>query len=94
MVGKSMISEACTIMGRRLAGELDAAIRAAISARIGRDDWTVEELKGRLDRIVFAGRSQSDAYLMDGKLLLKVWPIDYAVNGNTCTASRNIAKAH
>jgi len=91
--GRARFHEACGARWRQLDRELDAALRYAISARLGRCDWTIEEVNGRLDWIIFAGRSRPDTYLMDGELLLTAWAAEHSLNGNKLTITRKIAIA-
>lgn len=59
---------------RSFVAETDAAIRSAINKRMGRDDWDLDELKGRVEIITFQHRPGVEVYSLDGQPLITLHP--------------------
>lgn len=90
---QSMMEKATSAISLGLARQMDDALKTAITKRLGRDDWTIDELNGRLDRVVHVSRGFPDEYWMDGELLLIAFPIEYSANDRTLTATRKFVTA-
>lgn len=58
-----------------LAAAADGVLMKAISARLGRDDWQVAEMKGRLEVHYPQNKPGIDVYHLDGRLLVEFHPV-------------------
>lgn len=68
--------EAYKLLGMSMAKKLEEVMRKAVSLHLGRSDWSIDELKGRLHCIAHVGRLSPKDYFLDGKLILTIWPED------------------
>lgn len=71
----------------RMAVELDSAILHAIQRRLGVTEVDIQGLIGRLHRHIIRG-SEVETYLLDGRPLLRVYPLDLKHAGSFVTARR------
>ena len=75
----------------RLADEISAKkeelLRRAISHKIGRNDWTVDEIKGRGYFLIDA--SKKETFYMDEEPLIEFYPINSNCKNNILKVSQN-----
>lgn len=74
-------------LATRMAIELDSAILHAIQRRLGTTEVDIQSLIGRLHRHIIRG-SKAETYLLDGRPLLRVYPMDLVHAGPCMTARR------
>lgn len=66
-------------LAAQLAADIDVELRAAITRRLGRSGWTLEELAGRLHRVKDVderGDECGTTYYLDGLKLLGIQPAE------------------
>lgn len=73
---------------RSFVGETDAVVRAAINKRIGRDDWSLDELKGRLEITTFQHRPGIEVYSLDSQPLITLHPLQSELTDNKIVFQR------
>jgi|GEM_PF-6411944 len=59
---------------KSLAAQSEAIIRGAISKRLGREDWSPDELRGRLEVHHPQNKQGVEAYHLDGLPLVTLYP--------------------
>lgn len=74
-------------LATRMAIELDSAILHAIQRRLGTTEVDIQGLIGRLHRHIIRG-SEVETYLLDGRPLLRVYPLELTGAGTFVTARR------
>lgn len=74
-------------LATRMAVELDYAILHAIQRRLGTTEVDIQGLIGRLHRHIIRG-SEVETYLLDGRPLLRVYPLELTSAGSFVTARR------
>lgn len=75
-------------LGKLLAQQLEAAIKAAVTRRLKRDDWQLSEVVTRMRR-----QRRPDGvelWLLDAKPLLEVWPPQTTKEGNKVRFSNKL----
>lgn len=74
-------------LSSRMAVELDSAILRAIQRRLGVTEVDIQGLIGRLHRHIIRG-SEVETYLLDGRPLLRVYPLELTSAGTFVSARR------
>lgn len=82
--GTQVVTAAARVLGDQLARELDDALRAAITKRIGMG-WRLEDVGGRASQRAEAGW---DVFYLDGQPILRAGPTTFVQEGNWLTAKR------
>lgn len=66
----------------------DTAVRSAINKRMGRDDWSLDELKGRLEIVTFQHKPGVEVYSLDGQPLITLHPLQSELIDNKIVFQR------
>lgn len=74
MNGAGLLAEKSHELGRQLQEQVDVALILAIDGFLGRMDWTLEELRGRL---LLRWQGRVETYCIDGIPLLRVGPVEW-----------------
>ncbi len=69
------ISELAHDASMSLAAETEAVLRSAINTRLGRSDWPLNEIAGRLEVHHPQNKPGVDVYHLDGRLLVEFYPV-------------------
>jgi hypothetical protein len=72
--GKGLDATICSSLARYLSEQQDAAIRQAINNHLGREDWSLEEVKPRLALCSYQG-SEIQTITMDGEPIMSIGPV-------------------
>ena len=64
----------CSTLDRHLSVQQDAAIRQAINNHLGREDWSIEEVKPRLKLHIYQ-ESNQQILTMDDESILVIGPV-------------------
>lgn len=85
----SIIDQARDRLAQMAAEEFDRVIERALDAHIGRGEWHVENLRGRLTRVSVRGQD-FETYCCDGVPLVRVWPLElvWSPDGRTVSTTR------
>lgn len=82
------LHELASSAARSFVAETDNVIRSAINKRMGRDDWSLEELKGRLEITTFQHRPGVEVYSLDGQPLITLYPLQSELVDNKIVFQR------
>lgn len=72
--GPDALQRAAVEIASSLASETEGVIRAAIDRRLGRDDWQLDELSGRLEVRCPHNKPGIEAFHLDGLPLVTFYP--------------------
>ncbi|MDH5216836.1 MAG: hypothetical protein OEX19_04020 [Gammaproteobacteria bacterium] len=72
-----MVSDTAKLFADSMLLQKEKLLRSAISCKIGRSDWSIEEMKGRLRYIVWPDKSET--YLLDEAPLMRFLPFELEV---------------
>lgn len=77
-VKPDMLSGVVGRVSSAVASHLDRELKKALDGVLGEGDWEMEDLRGRLERVVVGGRDV-EIYELDGESLLEVYPLSYGL---------------
>lgn len=63
----------CSSLANRLGEQQEAALRRAINNHLGREDWTMEEVKSRLTACIYR---EMKTITMDGEPIMIIGPVE------------------
>lgn len=75
------------LLAGQIARSLDDIVREAINRQLGRSDWVINDLAGRLNRCIYPDKRE--VYSVDGVPVLEVFPMDMMMESNIMTSCFN-----